>query len=71
MVCVLSVKPFGHGDDLLMCVLYIPVHVGPFGHGADLLACVLCVEPFSGHGGDLSNYYVYCVRSHLDMDVIF
>ena len=54
-----------------MCTVYTGVHVGPFGHGADLLACVLCVEPFSGHGGDLSNYYVYCVRSHLDMDVIF
>ena len=76
MVCVLCVKPFGHGGDLLICVLCI--HVGPFGHGADLLACVLCAEPF-GHGGDLIelvcgmeviSWYVYCVLSHLGMEVI-
>ena len=39
---------FGHGGDLLACVL----HIEPFGHGGDLLACVLHIEPF-GHEGIL------------------
>ena len=47
-VIALCIQPFGHGGDLLACVLRIE----PFGHGGDLLVCVLCIEPF-GHGADL------------------
>ena len=41
------------------------VYIEPFGHGANFLAYVLCVEPF-GHGTE----YMYCVLSHLGMEVI-
>ena len=43
MYCV-TIEPFGHGGDLLACVLCVE----PFGHGGDVLACVLCVEPHLG-----------------------
>ena len=68
MYCV-TIEPFGHGGDLLACVLCVE----PFGHGGDLLACVLRIESF-GHGADLFDQYnvcVLCIRSHLHMDVIF
>ena len=49
------IEPFGHGGDLLACVLYVE----PFGHGGDLSACtVLCVEPFGAWRRFLSMYTV-------------
>ena len=36
--CV-TIEPFGHGADLLACVLCVE----PLGHGADLLVYVYCV----------------------------
>ena len=36
----LYVEPFGHGSDILVCVLCVE----PFGHGSDLLACSYATE---------------------------
>ena len=53
--------PFRHGGDLSACVL------SHLGHGGDFSACVLRDEPF-GHGVD--SQHVYCMLSHLGMEVI-
>ena len=38
-MCIGYIEPFGHGGDLLACVL----SVEPFEHEGDFLACVYCV----------------------------